>query len=67
MIRSGRALFFGGALSSVFDHGPDLGFHLLLTQVPLDSEMYRQTYSCNGCGTQYQQYKENLNHHRTSG
>jgi hypothetical protein len=66
-IRSGRTLFFGSAFSSVFDHRPDLGFHLFPTQVPLDPEMYGQTHSCNGCGAQNQQYKKNLNHHRTSG
>jgi hypothetical protein len=65
-IQLGRTLFCGSAFSSVFDHRADLGFHLFPTQVPLDSEMYRQTHSRNGCGAQYQQYKENLNHHRTS-
>ena len=45
-----RFLFFGGAFRGVFDHGPNLGVHLFLAQVPLDAEMDRQThsYNCNG-------------------
>jgi len=40
-----RLLFFDGAFRGALNYGPDLGFHLLLSQVPLNAEMERQTHT----------------------
>jgi len=36
-------------------------------EVMLDAEVYGEAYGYYGCGAQYQDDKQNLDHHRHSG